>query len=282
MAEGNQLTVELLRDELKLSREAILGDLKNEISILRAELSQEIEAIRSETTTSLQTLRHEVGDELSNLRQGHAQVSAEQASMTHGLTDAIDRIQQLEQANELKTKELKQLKDKCFDLESRSRRQNLRFIGIPEGAEGSSPTKFMSELIPELLGAENFPTPVTIDRAHRSLAPKPKKGDRPRPIIVRLHYYTQKERIMGIARGKSSLNYQGSPVHIYPDLPTEISKMRATFGAVKAKLREAKVEYSLFYPAVLSVNFNGVRHTFNTPQAAEDFYKAKIAPPQTG
>ena len=65
------------------------------------------------------------------------------------------------------------LKDKCFDLESRSRCQNLRFIGVPEG---SCPTRFMAELIPEILGADNFPTQVEIDRAHRSLAPKPIKG----------------------------------------------------------------------------------------------------------
>lgn len=103
----------------------------------------------------------------------------------------------------------------------------------------------MAELIPEILGAENFPTLVKIDRAHQSLAPKPKKGARPSPIIVRLHYYAQKERIMGLAKGRGPLIFRGTHVHIYPDLPAEISKLRATFNAVKAKLQEAKVEYSL-------------------------------------
>lgn len=139
----------------------------------------------------------------------------------------------------------------------------------------------MTELIPEILGAENFPSPVMVD-AHRSLAPKPKKGARPRPLIVWLHYYAQKEKIMGLAKGKGPLTYRGTPVYIYPDLPAEVSKLRATFNTVKAKLREAKIEYSLYYPAVLVVNLNGVRRTFNSPQAAEEFYQAEISPRQDG
>lgn len=276
------ITVELLREELRLSREAGLAEFKVELSSLRSELRQEIEAIRSETISSLNGLRQELGEEINNLRQEHIQTTTEQTDMAHSLSDAHDRIQQLEQQQESNTKELKRLKEKCFDLESRSRRQNLRFIGIPEGAEGGSPTKFMAELIPELLGAENFPSPVEIDRAHRSLAQKPKKGQRPRPFIVRLHYYAQREKIVGLAKGKGTLIYRGTPIHIYPDLPVEVSKLRATFNGIKAKLREAKIEYSLLYPAVLAVKLDGVRHTFNSPQAAEEFYLTKISQRQDG
>lgn len=282
MATGGQLTAELLREELRLSREAILTDFRAEVSSLHKELRQEIEAIRSETSTSLHGLRHEMGEEINKLRQEQAQMVTEQNDMAHSLTDAQDRIQQLEHLEESNAKELKRLKEKCFDLESRSRRQNLRFVGIPEGAEGASPTKFMAELIPEVLGAENFPSSVEIDRAHRSLAPKPKKGARPRAFIVRLHYYAQKEKIVGLAKGKSPLTYRGTPIHIYPDLPAEVSKLRATFTGIKAKLREAKIDYSLYFPAVLVLNLNGVRHTFNSPQEAEDFYNAKISPQQEG
>lgn len=282
MTSSGHLTVELLREELRLSREAVLVDFRTELSSLRLELRQEIEAIRSETTTSLHGLRQELGEEVNKLRQSHVQTTTEQTDMSHSLSDAHDRIQQLEQLQESNTKELKRLKEKCFDLESRSRRRNLRFVGIPEGAEGGSPTKFMAELIPEVLGAENFPSPVEIDRAHRSLTQKPKKGQRPRSFIVRLHYYAQKEINVGLAKGKGTLSYRGTPIHIYPDLPVEVSKLRATFNGIKAKHREAKIDYSLFYPAVLTLNLDGVRHTFNSPQAAEEFYQAKISRQRDG
>lgn len=238
---GARTIIKSLREELTLSCNAALAAFSAEISTLREEIKQEMEAIRSETSSSLQGLRHEVEEEIHKLRQGHTQMTTEQADMAQHLNDAIERIQKLENENEVKSKEVKRLLDKCTDLESRSRRQNLRFIGIPEGAEGTNPTKFMTELIHEVLGTEDFTSPVVIDRAHRSLASKPKIGDRLRLVLVRMHYYTQKEKILGLAKGKERLLYRGSPIHIYPDLPVKVSKLRATFNPVKVKLREAKI-----------------------------------------
>lgn len=42
-------------------------------------------------------------------------------------------------------------------------------ISISEGAVGSYPTKFMAELIPEILFIENFPSSVVINSVHCSL-----------------------------------------------------------------------------------------------------------------
>ncbi|KAL7389847.1 hypothetical protein ABVT39_010903 [Epinephelus coioides] len=90
-------------------------------------------------------LRREIkGEEVNKPHQDHAQVVVEQTEVAHSLTDALERIQELENSDQSKVKEVKRLKDKCFDLESRSLRQTLRFIGIPEGAEDSNPTKVMA------------------------------------------------------------------------------------------------------------------------------------------
>lgn len=89
MAEGSQLMV--IREELHLSREAILTDLRAEISILHTELRQEIKAIFSETT-SFKICTMMMGEEINRVRQDHAQVIAEQAEMAHCLTDAQDPI----------------------------------------------------------------------------------------------------------------------------------------------------------------------------------------------
>ncbi|KAJ8344567.1 hypothetical protein AAFF_G00239660 [Aldrovandia affinis] len=52
--------------------------------------------------------------------------------------------------------------DKVDDLENRSRSSNLRFIQVPESAEGRNVISFMSLLIQELLGETTF-------LSHRSL-----------------------------------------------------------------------------------------------------------------
>lgn len=278
MAEQAPLTLKALKCELQLSRQASLADFKVEIASLRQDLSGDIEALRTETITNSQKLRHEFEDEIGKLQRDHTDIAAEQAAMAKSLNDALERIAELDRWNDLQSREMKRLHEKCTDLESRSRRQNLRIIGVSEGAEGASATRFMADFFTEVLGPENFTSPVTIDRAHRSLASKPKSGGRPRPILVRLHYFAEKERILGISKGKGRLFYRDTPVHIFPDLPAEVGKLRAAFNPVKAKLRAAKVEYSLFFPAVLSVNFNGVRHKFNTPESAAEFYHAEIAP----
>lgn len=278
MAEEAPLTLKALKCELQLSRQASLADFKVEIASLRQDLSGDIEALRTETITNSQKLRREFEDEIGKLRRDHTDIAAEQAAMAKSLNDALERIAELDRRNDVQSREMKRLHEKCTDLESRSRRQNLRIIRVPEGAEGASATRFMADFFTEVLGPENFTSPVIIDRAHRSLASKPKSGGRPRPILVRLHYFAEKERILGISKGKGRLFYRDTPVHIFPDLPAEVGKLRAAFNPVKAKLRAAKVEYSLFFPAVLSVNFNGVRHKFNTPESAAEFYHAEIAP----
>ncbi len=60
--------------------------------------------------------------------------------------------------------QLERLTEKMTDMEDRSRRNNVRLVGLPEGAEGSNAAGFLrvylSKWIPSLKGHD-------IDRAHR-------------------------------------------------------------------------------------------------------------------
>lgn len=182
MAEEAPLTLKALKCKLQLSRQASLADFKVEIDTLRQDLSGDIEALRTETITNSQKLRHEFEDEIGKLQRHHTDIAAEQAAMAKSLNDALERIAELDRRNDVQSREMKRLHEKCTDLESRSRRQNLRIIRVPEGAEGASATRFMADFFTEVLGPENFTSPVIIDRAHRSLASKPKSAERPCPI----------------------------------------------------------------------------------------------------
>lgn len=63
---------------------------------------------------------------------------------------------------------------KCEDLESRSRWNNIRRIGLKELSEGPQSTEFVAQLLQDLLGLDAKPD---LDRAHRTLRPKPKEGE---------------------------------------------------------------------------------------------------------
>lgn len=68
---------------------------------------------------------------------------------------------------------------KLDNSENRSRRNNVRIIGIPEHSEGTCLTTFMEELLLEVFGKESFAKPPVVDRAHRSPPPKPNQALRP-------------------------------------------------------------------------------------------------------
>lgn len=60
---------------------------------------------------------------------------------------------------------VKVLTGKNEDPENSSSRSHLHLIGLPEKAEGKDAEAFPEKWLPNVLGMENFPTPVRIERA---------------------------------------------------------------------------------------------------------------------
>lgn len=76
------------------------------------------------------------------------------------ITDMGTRLKEME-------KEIVKLRARSEDLEARSRRNNIRVVGVREGAEaGKKPAEFVAGLLKEKLGLAATPT---LDRAHRAL-----------------------------------------------------------------------------------------------------------------
>ena len=119
---------------------------------------------------------------------------------------------------------------------------------------GPRPTVFFSELLAEILGEEILPSPPELDRAHRALTSKPGPGEKPRAVIIRLHRYQQKERILREARAKRSmLQYRGSPIAIYEDYAPEVLEQRAKYREVLADLYNLGLRPVLLFPARLII-----------------------------
>lgn len=59
----------------------------------------------------------------------------------------------------------KVLEDEVIDMETRSRLNNLRLVGVPEDAEGSDPCSFLEQWIPE---PPPLQSPLVMEGAHRA------------------------------------------------------------------------------------------------------------------
>ncbi|RXN31221.1 putative transposase element L1Md-A101/L1Md-A102/L1Md-A2 [Labeo rohita] len=92
------------------------------------------------------------------------------------------------------------LMERLDDLENRSRRSNLRILNVPEGSEsGKDPTLFVSEMLAEVM-LEAFTSPPPLERAHRSLGPKPAAGNPARAFVMCFHRYRDRELALRWAR----------------------------------------------------------------------------------
>lgn len=213
--------------------------------------------------TSLNTIHGSLstlGDQISELEQ-------RVGSNEDNISDLEKRVKTLEKENSY-------LKDKVEDAENRSRSSNLRFLHIPERAEGRDILGFMNQLIPRLLGKDNFPTPPNIERVHRSpTARRQDFGAGPRPILVKFLNFQDKLKILRLAQVKKELTFNGVRVHIYPDFSAGLLQRRRQFDPIKKKLRDLDIKYSLLYPATLRVIIDGKPSLFASPDDADAFLR---------
>ncbi|KAJ1195264.1 hypothetical protein NDU88_004545 [Pleurodeles waltl] len=84
-----------------------------------------------------------------------------------GFKDTADALDQRLTAVEDQETELRSLRAKVTDLEDRSRRDNIRLLGIPECKEGSDIKTFLQSLVPDLFGI-GFSPPPEFQRVHQN------------------------------------------------------------------------------------------------------------------
>lgn len=238
----------------------LLGGIRAEVSALRVEILAELKSSISAVKTSLLEQEQKLKD------------------VEESLTDVDGRVTSLESTCSALLKDNERMRFKLEDLENRSRRNNVRVIGIPEGTEGNHPSAFIEALLLEVFGEQSFTRKPQVDRAHRSLAPPPKPNQAPRPFIVRMHHYQMRELILRLAWEKGQVFYKGSRIHFFPDVSAEVAKRRAAFNQVKAQLRGAGIEFGLLFPARLRINHDEARHFFDCPQKALEFVRGIVPP----
>uniref|UniRef100_A0A672ZD18 L1 transposable element RRM domain-containing protein n=1 Tax=Sphaeramia orbicularis TaxID=375764 RepID=A0A672ZD18_9TELE len=184
------------------------------------------------------------------------------------------------------TKLVKILTDRAEDSENRSHRDNIRIIGLKEGAEENQAIKFFGNWLPDTLGLETKRGSIKIDWVHRALG-LPKKNCN-RPVIIKLHYSSDKQWILAAIREKGKITYRGDKIYFRQDLSTQVKEARRQFSGVCEHLIQRGLRFQMRYPAtlcftlcmsdlkVVSLNVKGINHVIKR-QKILSFHKKRDA-----
>lgn len=169
------------------------------------------------------------------------------------------------------------LTDKVTEMEDRSRRSNLRLVGLAESAEGSDAIGFLKthlpRWIPSLAGRE-----IRIERAHRLYNTDGKRNNRSRTLIFKLLDYADRQAILKGAREVFPIIHDQQTLSFFPDYSAATVKKRMAFNDVKKKMTSAGLKPFLIYPAQLKLTFQHSTYNFKSPEEAERFFSDIKAP----
>ncbi len=246
------------------------------ISRLECGIHAKFDAHAAEIRGEISLVREEMHNTFSSLKEDLKSQSERLTSLETATSEWTTSLHSLEPTVTSLQKEITSLQAKCLDLECRSRRSNLRLVGIPEGLEGPQPAKFVAKALAEIF---DLPEPPLLARAHRTLAPKPAEGSRPRAFVICFHRYDVKEDIWRKASQGGQLKFRDKNVFVFPDFPPEIAKKRAAYYEAKRLLRSMPdVKYGLKGLTGFRITEDGTEHTFDTPTATMAFVKQHLLP----
>ncbi|KAJ1204842.1 hypothetical protein NDU88_000280 [Pleurodeles waltl] len=160
--------------------------------------------------------------------------------------------------------DLLHLRSKLTDMEDRSRRDNIRVLGIPENEEGSDMQAFLTSTLPKMILLDVDP-PLEFQRAHRIGPKRSDNSSRPCPIIACLLRHNETRQLLQVARNHGPFRIDQHEIRITGDYSKETNKRRKAFLALRPLLRKLEMKYGLFDPARMWVSKNGVSKDFYDP-----------------
>ncbi|XP_059848716.1 uncharacterized protein LOC132406771 [Hypanus sabinus] len=187
-----------------LSIDAISNLLDAKLASLESKLESKMASLESKLTTKMSELEGAVRSLDTKLQSQASDIQRHEdklATLEKLIVEKVRTIEVLDKKVQSTLKTVDQYKFKITALENRSRRQNLRIIGFPVRVESGDLTEFFSKLLWEIFGDEGLQTKPVIDHAHR-VARFSSTTDKPRAVIVRLHYPREKELLIRLARKK--------------------------------------------------------------------------------
>uniref|UniRef100_A0A669AXN8 L1 transposable element RRM domain-containing protein n=1 Tax=Oreochromis niloticus TaxID=8128 RepID=A0A669AXN8_ORENI len=252
-------------------------DAEDALSTLRDDLI--VDKVTSNISKVLDSKIHEVIKPINELTEKFDNLIERMGTVEQRVSDLEDVTATSEPRIAALETQLKKAMERLESFENQSRRQNVRIIGLKEGAEGRAPVDFFKKWIPEVLGLQQGA--ITVDRAHRTGPPMRLTGtEGPRAVLVRLHHYTDTQKILQAARAKCTVNTEAGKVSFYQDFSAEVVRKRKESVNAREALREAGIKYSFLYPAIIKIfNPDGTNISLATIQDVKD-YVSKLPRPK--
>ncbi|KAK7903956.1 hypothetical protein WMY93_016563 [Mugilogobius chulae] len=183
--------------ELALAEHDSANDANTGNTKMDDEPNEVLRAIRDLKTT-MNDRFNILEESLSSTKASVADLSARTHEVEKASSDHENRLSLVETTLAAIRSENNLLRQKVVDLEARSRRQNIKIVGLPEKIENGCMEDFLSRFLPQLLGPDHFDKPVMVDRAHRLGVRAPEAGGRPRVTIARIHSCQTKEKFCNL------------------------------------------------------------------------------------
>lgn len=241
----------------------------------------------AEDIANIFTVLKQISGELQSL----GEIRKTTSSMEEKLTSLVTRINDVEgrlgfleesdshlKANPPATKtELESLREKVDDMEDRNRRNNLRFVGIPEGCEAGDVIAFLEGALPEMLGITFSSKGWLIERAHR-IGPRIAEDRRNgRTLIAKFMRSGDRDRILRASQEKGEIRWNGKRVMIFPDFSRGTLAKRDAFRECKKMLHQRGIKFALQYPATLRIDTKEGPRRFDNPRKAMDFIRNELS-----
>ncbi|KAK7907186.1 hypothetical protein WMY93_015798 [Mugilogobius chulae] len=242
------------REEEDAEDRSSLSDILEELRGFRAETKKNFAEIKKDITK----LKEDIGQLTLRVNAAEERI-AENESCGTEMTKVLVHV----------LRKQKYLEEKCQDLESRSRRKNLRIYSVPEKSEGTNMVTFINKLLNETLGI----TGVHIERAHRATGNGGGRTDptRPRSILVRFQTFMEKQRVLQAAWARKEIRLDDRRIFFDEDFTAQVFAERAKYRLVRKELQERKIKTRILYPAKLKMFVaDGETRVFANPQAAAE------------
>uniref|UniRef100_A0A672SW74 L1 transposable element RRM domain-containing protein n=1 Tax=Sinocyclocheilus grahami TaxID=75366 RepID=A0A672SW74_SINGR len=225
-----------------------------------------------------------VATDVSSIKEVVTDLKNPVSAIQKRLDEAEGRISNMEDVTsklvgdgERHDKRLEVMWNRTEDLENRSRRNNVRMIGLKEGLEAGGMIKCVYKILSEGLGIdpdEEF----EIERAHRAFTPRPDADRPPRIVLIKFLCSSAREKVLQAAREKGMIEWDGCRISFFPDMSRELARRRWEFTAPRMMLRSVNVKYTLSYPASLRFTWQGKNRVFTSSADAEQFIKEHYGP----
>ncbi|KAJ1192195.1 hypothetical protein NDU88_001507 [Pleurodeles waltl] len=191
-------------------------------------------------TEETKSMRLDIAGFLSRVTTLEQQVTTVETQATL----AVDRDQ-----------ELLYLRSKVIDLEDRSHRDNVRFLGFPEEIEGMDAQSFLKNILPQLTGL-NFDPPGVPTSTWTG--PQKSGGGQP-PLTYHcllLMTHKQARPLLQKAHIQGPFCMNDLQIRMTADFSKETSKHRKAFLALRPRQRQLEIKFGLFEQARMWIQKN--------------------------